>query len=180
MAGGGFWARERAAELLWRGCRESWDKKYVEVEDEVLFHLILAANFLDIKDLLDLTCKTVRAASLSRFLFPSVDARGAVQGPSERIEETQGEGEGEGEGGRRFAAHTGTARPIPPRRFPRYLGMSRRICVTLAACLLHTKSFTVRVVDCSLNSVRSCTEGDHYIKFSCVCVCVWRAIIEVD
>lgn len=41
------------------GCREAWDKKYVEVEDEVLFHLILAANFLDIKDLLDLTCKTV-------------------------------------------------------------------------------------------------------------------------
>jgi len=39
--------------------REAWDKKYVEVEDEVLFHLILAANFLDIKDLLDLTCKTV-------------------------------------------------------------------------------------------------------------------------
>ena len=41
------------------GHREAWDKKYVEVEDEVLFHLILAANFLDIKDLLDLTCKTV-------------------------------------------------------------------------------------------------------------------------
>ena len=39
--------------------RDAWDKKYVEVEDEVLFHLILAANFLDIKDLLDLTCKTV-------------------------------------------------------------------------------------------------------------------------
>lgn len=87
---GGGWARERAAELLWRGCRDSWDKKYVEVEDEVLFHLILAANFLDIKDLLDLTCKTVRAASLSLFLCPSVDARGAVQGPSERMEETQG------------------------------------------------------------------------------------------
>mmetsp|Transcript_36346 Transcript_36346/g.81936 ORF Transcript_36346/g.81936 Transcript_36346/m.81936 type:complete len:169 (-) Transcript_36346:166-672(-) len=39
--------------------KDAWDKKYVEVEDEVLFHLILAANFLDIKDLLDLTCKTV-------------------------------------------------------------------------------------------------------------------------
>jgi len=38
---------------------ESWDNKYVNVEDEVLFNLILAANFLDIKDLLDLTCKTV-------------------------------------------------------------------------------------------------------------------------
>mmetsp|Transcript_10675 Transcript_10675/g.25101 ORF Transcript_10675/g.25101 Transcript_10675/m.25101 type:complete len:114 (+) Transcript_10675:107-448(+) len=39
--------------------KDSWDKKYVEVEDEVLFNLILAANFLDVKDLLDLTCKTV-------------------------------------------------------------------------------------------------------------------------
>mmetsp|Transcript_38827 Transcript_38827/g.91843 ORF Transcript_38827/g.91843 Transcript_38827/m.91843 type:complete len:167 (-) Transcript_38827:56-556(-) len=39
--------------------KDTWDKKYVEVEDEVLFNLILAANFLDIKDLLDLTCKTV-------------------------------------------------------------------------------------------------------------------------
>jgi S-phase kinase-associated protein 1 len=39
--------------------KDTWDKKYVEVEDEVLFNLILAANFLDIKDLLDMTCKTV-------------------------------------------------------------------------------------------------------------------------
>jgi len=57
--------------------KDAWDKKYVEVEDEDLFNLILvfsafiqlwhqnnlfsmqAANFLDVKDLLDLTCKTV-------------------------------------------------------------------------------------------------------------------------
>ena len=52
---------------MWVMCREAWDKKYVEVEDEVLFHLILAANFLDIKDLLDLTCKTVMGCAAARF-----------------------------------------------------------------------------------------------------------------
>ena len=62
---------EVAADVLWLDGREAWDKKYVEVEDEVLFHLILAANFLDIKDLLDLTCKTVRPASLPSVSFPA-------------------------------------------------------------------------------------------------------------
>ena len=36
-----------------------WDKDFVKVDDETLFNLILAANYLDIKHLLDLTCKTV-------------------------------------------------------------------------------------------------------------------------
>lgn len=36
-----------------------WDKKFVDIDDETLFNLILAANYLDIKSLLDLTCKTV-------------------------------------------------------------------------------------------------------------------------
>ena len=58
---------------MWVMCREAWDKKYVEVEDEVLLDLILAANFLDIQDLLDLTCKTVMsscvAASFCRSAF---------------------------------------------------------------------------------------------------------------
>eukprot|EP00296_Roombia_truncata_P000699 JP436386.1.p1 GENE.JP436386.1~~JP436386.1.p1 ORF type:complete len:153 (+),score=57.08 JP436386.1:65-523(+) len=37
----------------------SYDKEFVRVEDPVLFNLVLAANFLDIKALLDLTCKTI-------------------------------------------------------------------------------------------------------------------------
>jgi S-phase kinase-associated protein 1 len=36
-----------------------WDKNFCEMDQETLFELILAANFLDIKPLLDLTCKTV-------------------------------------------------------------------------------------------------------------------------
>ena len=36
-----------------------WDKDYIKVDDETLFNLILAANYLDIKPLLDLTCKAV-------------------------------------------------------------------------------------------------------------------------
>ena len=39
--------------------REEWDKQFVEVDDDMLFSLILLANMLDIKTLLDLTCKKV-------------------------------------------------------------------------------------------------------------------------
>lgn len=39
--------------------KDNYDKNFVDVEQSVLFDLILAANFLDIKPLLDLTCKKV-------------------------------------------------------------------------------------------------------------------------
>eukprot|EP01048_Picozoa_sp_COSAG05_P000318 COSAG05_NODE_8_length_40675_cov_148.837539_27_plen_167_part_00 len=39
--------------------RDEWDQKFVDVDQGTLFHLILAANYLNIKSLLDLTCKTV-------------------------------------------------------------------------------------------------------------------------
>ena len=35
----------------------SWDSHFLKVEQSTLFELILAANFLDIKPLLDLTCE---------------------------------------------------------------------------------------------------------------------------
>mmetsp|Transcript_3145 Transcript_3145/g.6302 ORF Transcript_3145/g.6302 Transcript_3145/m.6302 type:complete len:161 (+) Transcript_3145:523-1005(+) len=38
---------------------QDWYATYVDVEQEVLFELILAANYMDIKPLLDLTCATV-------------------------------------------------------------------------------------------------------------------------
>lgn len=36
-----------------------WDAEFVSVEQEMLFELILAANYMDIKSLLDLTCAKV-------------------------------------------------------------------------------------------------------------------------
>jgi len=36
-----------------------WDANYVDIEQELLFELILAANYMDIKSLLDLTCAKV-------------------------------------------------------------------------------------------------------------------------
>merc|ERR1712216_1108685 len=39
--------------------KNAWDQEFVKVDDDTLFSLILAANYLDIKQLLDLTCKTV-------------------------------------------------------------------------------------------------------------------------
>ncbi|XP_058729140.1 SKP1-like protein 1A [Vicia villosa] len=39
---------------------KKWDAEFVKIDDQdTLFDLILAANFLDIKSLLDLTCKAV-------------------------------------------------------------------------------------------------------------------------
>jgi S-phase kinase-associated protein 1 len=36
-----------------------WDADFCKVDQATLFELILAANFLDIKPLLDLTCKFI-------------------------------------------------------------------------------------------------------------------------
>jgi S-phase kinase-associated protein 1 len=38
---------------------EEWDQKFMQVDQEMLFEIILAANYLDIKALLDVGCKTV-------------------------------------------------------------------------------------------------------------------------
>ncbi|KAL5724693.1 SCF ubiquitin ligase complex protein SKP1b [Ranunculus cassubicifolius] len=50
---GGFEDRDADEEL------KKWDTEFVNVEQDVLFDLILAANYLNNKSLLDLTCKTV-------------------------------------------------------------------------------------------------------------------------
>jgi S-phase kinase-associated protein 1 len=36
-----------------------WDKEYADVDQPTIFQLMVAANYLDIKPLLELTCKTV-------------------------------------------------------------------------------------------------------------------------
>jgi S-phase kinase-associated protein 1 len=38
---------------------DKWDAEFVDVGQELLFELILAANYMDIKPLLDLTCAKV-------------------------------------------------------------------------------------------------------------------------
>ncbi|KAK4192023.1 Skp1 family, dimerization domain-containing protein [Podospora australis] len=38
---------------------DEWDQKFMQVDQEMLFEIILAANFMDIKALLDVGCKTV-------------------------------------------------------------------------------------------------------------------------
>ncbi|GMY28212.1 SKP1-like protein 1B [Fagus crenata] len=38
---------------------KTWDAEFVKVDQATLFDLILAANYLNIKNLLDLTCQTV-------------------------------------------------------------------------------------------------------------------------
>ena len=50
---------EAEAESVPDDKKNAWDRNFVKVDDETLFNLILAANYLDIKPLLDLTCKTV-------------------------------------------------------------------------------------------------------------------------
>ncbi|KAL5724725.1 SKP1-like protein 4 [Ranunculus cassubicifolius] len=50
---GGFENRDADEEL------KKWDAEFVKVDQDVLFDIILAANYLNNKELLDLTCKTV-------------------------------------------------------------------------------------------------------------------------
>jgi S-phase kinase-associated protein 1 len=38
---------------------EEWDQTFMQVDQEMLFNIILAANYMDIKALLDVGCKTV-------------------------------------------------------------------------------------------------------------------------
>jgi len=38
---------------------DDWDQKFMQVDQEMLFEIILASNYLDIKALLDVGCKTV-------------------------------------------------------------------------------------------------------------------------
>lgn len=38
---------------------EYWDQKFLQVDEKMFFDIIMASNYLDIKPLLDVCCKTV-------------------------------------------------------------------------------------------------------------------------
>jgi len=46
-------------ETMPEGECQQWDRDFVKVDDATLFNLILASNYLEIKPLLDLTCRAV-------------------------------------------------------------------------------------------------------------------------
>ncbi|KAJ2800328.1 E3 ubiquitin ligase complex SCF subunit scon-3 [Coemansia guatemalensis] len=56
-----------------------WDEQYMKVDQEMLFEILLASNYMDIKPLLDLGCKTVanmirgKSAEEIRKMFNIVD-----------------------------------------------------------------------------------------------------------
>ena len=51
---------------------QDWYANFVNVDQELLFELILAANYMDIKPLLDLTCATVASMIKGKLRsFPS-------------------------------------------------------------------------------------------------------------
>ena len=51
-----------------------WDADFVDVQQEVLFELILAANYMDIKPLLDLTCAKVPSrTTLSSYVLAELN-----------------------------------------------------------------------------------------------------------
>ena len=55
------WILIAATVLLPRRICPEWDAKYCEIDQEMLFETILAANYMDIKSLLDLSCAKVAA-----------------------------------------------------------------------------------------------------------------------
>lgn len=60
----------------WHARLQSWDAEFVKVDQATLFDLILAANYLNIKGLLDLTCQTV--AQMIKGKTPEVRGRGGA------------------------------------------------------------------------------------------------------
>ena len=65
-----------------------WDREYINVDQGTLFEIILAANYLDLKGLLDLGCKTVanmiKGILLLLFFLLYSFNRGAIF-PAERV-----------------------------------------------------------------------------------------------
>jgi S-phase kinase-associated protein 1 len=65
-----------------------WDLKYLKINDETLFELIFAANFLDISQLLDVCCKQV-ANMIQGKNLEDIRARFNIQNDFTKPEEEQ-------------------------------------------------------------------------------------------
>lgn len=70
--------RRRATDI------SEWDARFIQVDQEMLFEIILAANYLDIKSLLDIGCKTVYVCYANR--QSEYDQGQAARGNSQAVQ----------------------------------------------------------------------------------------------
>lgn len=75
--------RRRATDI------SEWDAKFIQVDQEMLFEIILAANYLDIKSLLDIGCKTVYVAAWHGLTQRQHDQGQAAGGDSQAVQHPQ-------------------------------------------------------------------------------------------
>ncbi|KAI3944738.1 hypothetical protein MKW98_021196, partial [Papaver atlanticum] len=62
---------------------QKWDAEFVEVDQDTLLDLILAANYLNIKHLLNLTCQTV--ADRKNHVFPAITSNEELMKQCEKL-----------------------------------------------------------------------------------------------
>ena len=75
--------RRRATDI------SEWDAKFIQVDQEMLFEIILAANYLDIKSLLDIGCKTVYVAAWHGLTQRQHDQGQAAGGDPQAVQHPQ-------------------------------------------------------------------------------------------
>ncbi len=77
--------------------KQDWYVNFCKVEREMLFNLVAAANYMDIKPLLDLTCLAVsvsikgKSVEELREIFRIKDPKAAASGDSEEVKDADGD-----------------------------------------------------------------------------------------
>ena len=100
-----------------------WDAKFVDVEQTILFELILAANYMDCKSLLDLTCAKVASMIKGKSPDQIREQFGIVNDFTPEEEKKVGDGGGGGWRSARARARVVLAPPLrrnltPPQPHP--------------------------------------------------------------